>query len=266
MTRRTTIWPLLAIIWAVLSIATPSYAQETVEASEGESATTEVSFDIEKTETVVIGESVRPVEEYDPSPESGSDGAGARNNGRYRFKPGYGYAVEGRYKMAVYTQGQMPWGPRPFGGVSGNPSMASSGCGPTMLAMAGRTLTGKRRYTPSALAYRFRWVYSGRVNWFTPGARDAISQAGRWMGLRTRRLGRDLNLAARTVKRGGLVGALFGPGKFTSAGHYMLLISAGNGKFKFADPNRGRFKGVGFTADQLRANGLLQLWGFERRR
>lgn len=249
-----------AILLALLATPTVASAQEAGETvisiHETETTTIEVDSD---------GEIIESTDRYGTAPESAEHEPDkpAQAGKRHRFnpKPGYGFMPSGKYGIKQYEQGQDPWGQRPFGGMTGKKTMAASGCGPTALAMVGATLTGNtKKYTPDRVAYHYRWVYGDRVNWFTPGGRDAMSQAGNWMGLRTRRIGRDLALAATTLKQGGMVIGLFGPSYYTKAGHYMVILPG----FKVVNPNQSQHEGEQVTAAQLLNRGLLQLWSFRR--
>lgn len=223
-----------AILLALLATPTAASAQEA-----GETVYNETETVLETTTTIEGGV---------PSGDS-----------RFSYTEGYGFKPS---RMKQYEQGQSPWGRKPFGGLRGKKTMAASGCGPTAIAMVLATLTGEtKRYTPPKVAFRFRKVYSGsHVNWYTAGSRDVISEAIRWGGLEVERIGRSFDRASETLKEGGLLIALFGPGLFTGAGHYMVIINYGGGTFGIANPNRSKHEGRRYTWSQLIREGLIQVW------
>jgi len=142
--------------------------------------------------------------------------------------------------------------------------IAGSGCGPTALAMVVATETGNRHITPRTIAREItpKWYAFGSGT--APGAFKAVA---RHYHLQERHVD-TLSDAARIAKIGGLsiVHARAG-GHFTGAGHYMVIKSYKDGKFRLADPNNAPGRDSEhrrWSASQLRHAGIDDVWTFQR--
>lgn len=234
-------------------------------------ATVEESISTSKTTTIVVngeeGVENAPTSTTSPSRQPG----GSRPGGSARpHKPGFGYTMRGQYSLVSYNQNSPAWASNPFCRLGGGRTMASSACGVTSLAMVGRTLTGRRSITPPGLARKYcsRIIRGGALSYFHGGG-DLILASLKDMGLKARRTGGDLNLVRRTVQRGGLAIVLFGPGRFTGGGHFLVIRAAKDGKLYFADAyGTGQFgynnEAEGIPEAEVRANGLISTWTAER--
>lgn len=192
-------------------------------------------------------------------PDRQRDKKQAKPRFRFPFRPGKGFL-----RVKSYEQTQLPWGPLPFGNKPGARPMQSTACGATALAMAGSTLTGKFRYTPWYIAQRYQVVYQGSVSWYTRGT-DYIVRAARHMGLSAWSIGLNLEAAREAIKNGGVVVVVFGPGRFTKGGHYLLAYRVSKGRLFLKDPyNQGQFgnnnESRPFSGKFLLNQGLYRMW------
>jgi len=139
--------------------------------------------------------------------------------------------------------------------------IAHTGCGPTVLAMIVATETGKRQVTPLTITRQIT------PKWYAIGSgtsERAFSATAKRYHLKERHAN-DFGDAARVAKLGGLSIIHARPGHFTGAGHYMVLKSYKNGKFRIADPNNAPGRDSekrAWTPTQLRAAGIDNIWTF----
>jgi len=141
--------------------------------------------------------------------------------------------------------------------------IAGTGCGPTALAMVIATETGNRHITPRTIAREItpKWYAYGSGT--APGAFKAVA---RQYHLKERHAA-SLTDAARVAKLGGLSIVHARPGYFTHAGHYMVIRSYKDGKFRLADPNNAPGRDSEkrhWSASQLRRAGIDDVWTFRR--
>lgn len=110
-----------------------------------------------------------------------------------------------------------------------------SGCGPTSLAMVAYYLTGDPKYTP---AYMLQFATEGKhvgagggTNWslFNKGAVD--------LGFNVEELPAVESRVAKRLQDGIPVVVNVKEGKFTTGGHYMVLVGYEDGMFRINDPN-----------------------------
>lgn len=193
----------------------------------------------------------------------------SKNKPRFRFPFREG---KGFLRVKNYEQTQLPWGPRPFCGKPGAPAMSASACGAAVLAMAGSTLTGNFKYTPWYIAQRYCVVHQGSVSWYTRGT-DYIVQAAKHMGLTAWPIGLRVRDARQTLEGsdGSLVIMVFGKGRFTNNGHYLLAYRTKGGKFYLKDPyNKGQFgknnESRPFSGKYLLKQGLYRMWVVKKKR
>ena len=183
------------------------------------------------------------------------------------FASGFGWTIGGANSLVNYNMNDPRWANSPWGGISGEPTMASSACGATALAVVGATLNDNRHITPMTVAHRWvKVVTDGVVSWYSKGQYDYISAAARSMNLRVRNVGHNLGVAGYVVKHGGLAIVLFAPGYFTHAGHYVVIRASLQGGYYLADPDGlGEFghdnEDHSFSGSFLRSAGhLMSIW------
>lgn len=193
----------------------------------------------------------------------------SKNKPRFRFPFREG---KGFLRVKNYEQTQLPWGPLPFGGKPGASAMSASACGATALAMAGSTLTGNFKYNPWYIAKRYSVVHQGSVSWYTRGV-DYIVRASKHMGLTAWPIGLRVREARQTLEGpdGSLVIMVFGKGRFTNNGHYLLAYRTKSGKFYLKDPyGTGQFKKNNesrpFSGKYLLKQGLYRMWIVKKKR
>lgn len=259
----------LALVAGVM-LATVIWAPASGVAQDGTTtATAEEKISASKTTTIVVngeeGAENAPTDTTTPSRQPG----GNRPGGSRPYKAGFGYTIRGEYSLVNLNQNSPAWAGNPFCHLGGGRTMAGSACGVTSLAMVGQTLTGRRSLSPPRLARKYcsRIIQGGTLSYFHSG--DLVLRILKDMGLKARRSGGDLNLVRRTVQRGGLAIVLFGPGRFTGGGHFLVIRAARDGKLYFADPyGTGQFgynnEAEGIPEGVVRANGMITTWTAER--
>lgn len=117
----------------------------------------------------------------------------------------------------------------------GNGTIASSGCGPTCIAMLTTYFTGTVT-TPVEVC---RWC---EADYYVPGAGTAWSVfpgAADHYGYGCINLGLDYTAVLEEIAKGNPVVVLVGPGTFTSEGHYMVIKGmTSSGELILNDPNK----------------------------
>ena len=110
-----------------------------------------------------------------------------------------------------------------------------SGCGPTSLAMVAYYLTGDAKYTPiymMELATEGKHVGAGGgTNW------SLFSQGAVELGFQVEELPAVESRVAKRLQDGIPVVVNVKEGKFTTGGHYMVLVGYEDGKFRINDCN-----------------------------
>ena len=138
----------------------------------------------------------------------------------------------GETQVVYYNQGDSRWSGRMYG-RSG--TIGQAGCGPTSLAMAVSTLTGRAVDPPAVCAWS---VANGHRCEGNGSYHSLIPEGAKHYGLKVHKLGRS---SARELQRhlssGHLVIAIMSKGHFTSNGHFILLRGiTTSGKVLVADP------------------------------
>jgi hypothetical protein len=143
--------------------------------------------------------------------------------------------------VVYYSQKDPRWAQHPYP-YSGDPdnvearTMATSGCGPTSMAMIIATLTGNQSATPDKIAdenlaggYR----NADGTTW------AAFTNVLPRYGLRVEQINNtDTDRLATALRGGGLAIGSFGPGVFTTGGHILVIRAVTEeGNFLVADPN-----------------------------
>ncbi|MGN7455508.1 C39 family peptidase [Paenibacillus pasadenensis] len=136
-----------------------------------------------------------------------------------------------------YSQEDPRWRNVPYT-IGGKETIGSSGCGPTCMAMAVASLTRARPLPTELAAFSVKGGHRTRASgtsWsFFPAA-------SREYGLACKATG-SIDEARAALQRGDVAIASMKPGRFTSAGHFILLAepartAAGEPGFLVFDPN-----------------------------
>ena len=117
----------------------------------------------------------------------------------------------------------------------GSDVMTVTGCGPTCLSMVLVHLLQDASYTPRYVA-----DFAEDNNYYVAGSGSKwalISEGGKILGLDVTELPLDENRIKKNLELGNPVICIMGPGHFTTAGHYIVLVGVEEGKFKVNDPN-----------------------------
>jgi hypothetical protein len=148
-----------------------------------------------------------------------------------------------------YNQGD--WGSR----------IASSGCGPTAIAMVVATETGNSHVNPATITKQITPRFYAYGSGTEEGAFKYIANRYHLSERHT-----NLNETKEVLRENGLAIVHAKPGHFTSLGHYMVLRALENGRFRLADPNGAPGRDSErrlWTAGQLKANGIDDVWAFQ---
>ena len=119
--------------------------------------------------------------------------------------------------------------------IYGSDVMTVTGCGPTCLSMVLVHLLQDASYTPRYVA-----DFAEENNYYTKGSGSKwalISEGGKALGLDVTELPLDENRIKKNLELGNPVICIMGPGHFTTAGHFIVLVGLEEGKFKVNDPN-----------------------------
>lgn len=138
----------------------------------------------------------------------------------------------GETKVVYYNQLDERWSHQMYGKSS---TIGAAGCGPTSLAIAVSTLTGKNVDPPAVCAWS---VANGHRCEGNGSYHSLIPEGAKHYGLKVEKLGRS---SARELEKhlssGHLVIAIMAKGHFTSSGHFIVLRGVTkNGKVLVADP------------------------------
>ncbi len=140
-------------------------------------------------------------------------------------------AYEGQDAVPLFMQWDPQWGYEKYG----SDVIGITGCGPTCLAMAGYYLTGDASMNPRDIA-DFAW----KQGYYEAGYGSSwtlISKGGVELGLTVKELPLVKKKLVDSLEAGNPVILALGPGDFTSAGHYIVLVGVEDGKFRVNDPN-----------------------------
>ncbi len=132
---------------------------------------------------------------------------------------GNGWDLSGPNKMTFYRQKDPKWSGYPFSSCG---TIGECGCWAVTSASIISTLSN-RKINPKELVQKY-----GSAMWLTGPPAD--------YGLESRKIGTngsDFDLAIKTLKNGGLVGAFFKPGYFTTQGHMMIIRKVSDDGKKF---------------------------------
>ncbi len=138
----------------------------------------------------------------------------------------------GETQVVYYNQLDERWSNKMYGKSS---TIGAAGCGPTSLAIAVSTLTGKNVDPPAVCAWS---VANGHRCEGNGSYHSLIPEGAKHYGLKVEKLGRS---SARELQQhlssGHLVIAIMAKGHFTSSGHFIVLRGiTESGKVLVADP------------------------------
>lgn len=126
------------------------------------------------------------------------------------------------------------WDERWGYGQYGENIVATSGCGPTCMAMVIAGLTGNTTITPYTLAvYSEEWGYltsDGNTTW------SFITEGGKEFGVQGQTISLNEETVTETLAEGNPIICSVGPGDFTDNGHFIVLVGCKDGKIKVNDP------------------------------
>ncbi len=162
-----------------------------------------------------------------------------------------------RMGIPLYLQYQSPWGNIPYGGGT----IATSGCGPTCLAMVTSYLTESEVY-PSDIA-----AWAGNT-YYVPGVGSSwgiYPAAARHWNLSCQSISLSVEIISRELSAGHPVIMSMGPGTFTKSGHFIVLSGIDeDGRIYVNDPNdndRKKFHEKTFDLPGVIAEGRAA-WSF----
>ena len=129
----------------------------------------------------------------------------------------------------------------------GSDVVALTGCGPVCLAMAGYYVTGDEKFSPDKMVeFALDNGYYSKGN---GSAWTLISEGGGKLGLDVTEIPLVKGRILDNLEAGNPIICAMGPGDFTTAGHYIVLVGEEDGLIRVNDPNS-------------RANSE-KLWAFE---
>lgn len=167
------------------------------------------------------------------------------------------------YRDCVSVPLFLQWDPRWGYEKYGSDVMGITGCGPTCLAMAGYYLTGDEDFSPDVVA-----EFSEDNGYYSPGNGSSwtlISQGAVNLGLDVTEIPLVKTRILDNLEVGNPIICSMGPGDFTEAGHYIVLVGTEDGKIRVNDPNSrinsGRLWSYEELEDQIRNLWVLRYFG-----
>ena len=133
--------------------------------------------------------------------------------------------------VPLFLQWDRRWGYE----IYGSDVIGITGCGPTCLAMAGYYVTGDDSFTPDKIA-----EFAQKNGYYEPGYGSSwtlISRGGVKLGLDVTEIPLVKKRIVDNLEVNNPVILALGPGDFTTAGHYVVLVGIEDGKFRINDPN-----------------------------
>ncbi|MFV0381263.1 MAG: C39 family peptidase [Breznakia sp.] len=183
---------------------------------------------------------VMMLNEYEEYPQELKELA-LRNEDAISYVQGYKYKTDevdndlselDTSKVAVLMQWDRRWGYATYG----NEMFGLTGCGPTVLSMAAIYLSGNTEMTPYRVSQMSmdKGYYINHV-----GSSWSLMDAGAaQLGLRSSALYLHEESMLKALENGSLIVASLGPGDFTNAGHFILIVGVNEtGEFIIRDPN-----------------------------
>ena len=191
-----------------------------------------------------------------------------RNPETEEFVLGYPFREEARADLSEFENaGSVPlflqWDRRWGYETYGSDVLGITGCGPTCLAMAGYWFTGEERFAPHIVA-----EFAQSSGYYEPGYGSSwtlISEGGPALGLDVTEIPLVKSRIVDNLEVGNLIICAMGPGAFTRAGPYILLVGLEDGKFRVNDPNSrensGRLWSYEEIEDEIRNLWVLRYFG-----
>lgn len=139
----------------------------------------------------------------------------------------------GNANIPYFHQADRRWGALSYGRVG---TIASSGCGPTCLAMVVAGITGNMSITPDVVA---KWsVENGHRIEGSGSAWSLMTEGGRYFGLKVEAVSRmNPEKVIKALSEGKPVIVSMGVGHFTKTGHFIVLRGLdSDGKILVYDP------------------------------
>lgn len=155
-------------------------------------------------------------------------------------------------KVPFFMQWDGRWGYRNYG----NEMMAIDGCGPTCLSMVATFLSKNEKMNPYWMAQ-----YSFENGYYMDGATawKLMDEGAQKLGLGVKQLPLEEQRIIDNLVVGNPVICIMGPGKFTSAGHFIVLAGYKDGKFIVHDPN-SRVRSKKMWAYEEFSDQIRNLW------
>lgn len=155
--------------------------------------------------------------------------------------------------VPLFMQWDRRWGYLQYG----SDLVGITGCGPVCLAMAGYYVTGDDRFSPDKMV-----SFAEENGYYSPGNGSSwtlISEGGVKLGLDVT----EIPLVEKRIMDNLLVDnpiiCAMGPGDFTTAGHYIVLVGCEDGKIRLNDPNSCKNSGKLWSFEELSGQ-IRNLW------
>ncbi len=161
-----------------------------------------------------------------------------------------GYARE---TVPLFLQWDPRWGYEDYG----SSCIAVTGCGPTVLAMAGYYLTGDPAMNPLDVAN-----FAQKAGYYAQGYGSSwtlISQGAAQLGLEAQELPLVKKKITDALAENRPVILALGPGDFTATGHYIVLTGYEDGAFRVNDPNSRQRSARLWTYEELESQ-IRNIW------
>lgn len=155
--------------------------------------------------------------------------------------------------VPLMLQWDMRWGYHEYGGSP----MGLSGCGPTCLSMVCMYLLKNPQLSPAYIA-----DFGAQNGYYVDGVGSSwtlISEGGRKLGLDVVEIPLDENRIMRNLEVGNPVICSMGPGDFTTAGHFIVMVGVEGGKIRINDPNSKARSAQLWDYDQISGQ-IRNLW------
>lgn len=159
-------------------------------------------------------------------------------------------------EIPLLLQWDKRWGYAEYGDFL----IATTGCGPTCVAMVAAGLTGDVSITPKVVA-----DYAEEHGYYESGVGSKwtlMTEGAENFGIKATELNLDETVLYSRLEAGSPVICSVGPGDFTTNGHFIVLAGVEDGKIRVNDPNSIINSGRLWTYQEL-ASQICNLWAFE---
>ncbi len=146
-------------------------------------------------------------------------------------------------------------------GYYGNKALAINGCGPTALSMVVAGLTNNLSITPYVIA-----TYANEKGYYISGSGSSwnlMTEGSLNFGVKGTEIMLTKSLIFQYLKKGNPIICSMGPGDFTTAGHFIVLVGVEEGKIKVNDPNSKERSSKLWDYETLEPQ-IKNLWVFEK--